>query len=66
MFRYRWTPPGGRKVRLERAACGWGAERFAPAGLVFASRLTRLVAAAASAVDFLHLAYDVAKRAATR
>jgi hypothetical protein len=39
------------------------------AGLVFAPRLTRLVAAAASAVavsDFLHLGYDVAKRAATR
>ena len=38
-------------------------------GLVFAPRLTRLVAAAASAVavaDFLHLGYDVAKRAATR
>jgi hypothetical protein len=39
------------------------------AGLVFAPRLTRLVATAASAVaaaDFLHLAYDVAKRAAER
>jgi hypothetical protein len=38
------------------------------AGLVFAPRLTRLVAAAASAVavsDFMHLEYDVAKRAAT-
>lgn len=38
------------------------------AGLVFAPRLTRLVSAAASAVagaDFLHLAYDVAKRAAS-
>jgi uncharacterized protein DUF1360 len=38
------------------------------AGLVFAPRLTRLVNAAASAVagaDFLHLAYDVAKRAAS-
>ena len=39
------------------------------AGLVFAPRLTRLVATAASAVaaaDFLHLGYDVAKRAAAR
>jgi hypothetical protein len=39
------------------------------AGLVFAPRLTRLVATAASAIaaaDFLHLGYDVAKRAATR
>ena len=36
-------------------------------GLVFAPRLTRLVAAAATAVaaaDFLHLGYDAAKRAA--
>jgi hypothetical protein len=37
------------------------------AGLVFAPRLTRLVNAAASALagaDFLHLAYDAAKKAA--
>ena len=36
-------------------------------GLVFAPRLTRLVALAATAVaaaDFLHLGYDAAKRAA--
>ena len=38
-------------------------------GLVFAPRLTRLVWTAASAIavaDFLHLASDVAKRAAAR
>jgi hypothetical protein len=37
------------------------------AGLVFAPRLTRLVNAGASALagaDFLHLAYDAAKKAA--
>jgi hypothetical protein len=63
---------GARHSLGELATCPfcadvWIASGFA-AGLVFAPRLTRLgmsVATAVAGADFLHLAYDRAKKAAT-